>query len=192
MLGPGRRCGRRGAARAYLIGKVRQARAQAAEARERERQRLHRELHDGSAYLDRGGDVHRRRDEPDRDQPGPAREILRSARGDVATALDDVRRWSTAYVRSPWTRRAWSRWPNCAVTARRRSLCKADALPPLGPAIELAAYRIAAEGIATARRHAADGRVRVRLTPADGLAGVLVDDNGQASVATVRAPDYVS
>ena len=166
-----------------LIGEVRQARAQAAEARERERQRLHRELHDGlgptltgaAMYIDAATNLIET-------NPGRAREILRSARGDVATALDDVRR--VVYGLRPLA------LDEKGLVAALAELCRdgapevtvqADALPPLSPAVELAAYRIAAEGITNARRHAADGRVRVRLTPADGELAITVDDDGRAS-----------
>lgn len=111
--------------------------------------------------------------------PGRAREILRSARHDVATALHDVRR--VVYGLRPLA------LDEKGLAAALRELCRggtpevtvqADALPPLSPAVELAAYRIAAEGITNARRHASAGRVRVRLAPRGHELAITVDDDG--------------
>lgn len=163
-----------------LIADVRHARAQTAEARERERQLLHRELHDGlgptltgaAMYIDAATNLIGT-------DPGRAREILRSARGDVATALHDVRR--VVYGLRPLA------LDEKGLVAALGEMCrdgtpevtvKADALPPLSPAVELAAYRIAAEGITNARRHASAGRVFVQLVPRGHELAITVDDDG--------------
>jgi two-component system, NarL family, sensor kinase len=52
------------------------------------------------------------------------------------------------------------------------------ALPPLPPAVELAAYRITAEALANAIRHAAATRIRVDLAVRDGALVLRIRDDG--------------
>jgi signal transduction histidine kinase len=53
-----------------------------------------------------------------------------------------------------------------------------SALPPLPPAVELAAYRITAEALANAIRHAAATRIRVDLAVTDGTLVLRIRDDG--------------
>lgn len=54
----------------------------------------------------------------------------------------------------------------------------ADVLHPLTAAVEVAAYRIASEGLANARRHAGAGTVAVRLMSETDRLIVAIDDDG--------------
>lgn len=163
-----------------LIADVRHARAQTAEARERERQLLHRELHDGlgptltgaAMYIDAATNLL----ETD---PGRARAILRSARGDVATALHDVRR--VVYGLRPLAldeKGLVAALDELGRDGTPPVTVQADALPPLSPAVELAGYRIAAEAITNARRHASARRIQVRLAARGHELAITVDDDG--------------
>lgn len=164
-----------------LIGELRRARAQTAEARERERQVLHRNLHDGLGPTLTGavmrmdaaanlldGDLER------------ARVALESARADVGAALADLRR--VVYGLRP-------------IALDKRGLVDAikeqtgpgsppvtlrvpARLPPLSPAVELAAYRVVMEGISNARRHSTAAEVTVALDVGADALTVTVEDDG--------------
>ncbi|MEV5414307.1 ATP-binding protein [Thermopolyspora sp. NPDC052614] len=56
--------------------------------------------------------------------------------------------------------------------------CADDSLPALPPAVETAAYRIAAEAVTNAVRHARAGRVEVVFAPCPGGLSVTVTDDG--------------
>lgn len=165
-----------------LIAEIRRSRAQTAQARERERQLLHRELHDGlgptltgaAMYIDAASNLVET-------EPAQARELLRSARGDVAAALQDVRR--VVYGLRPLAldeKGLVAALEELSGRGSPRVEVTAEALPPLSPAVELAAYRIAAEGITNARRHSTAGRVGVRFSIDGDELAIAVQDDGAA------------
>jgi signal transduction histidine kinase len=55
----------------------------------------------------------------------------------------------------------------------------ADALPPLPAAVEVAAYRIAAEALANALRHSNASRCCIMIRTAEADLVIEVDDDGQ-------------
>jgi two-component system, NarL family, sensor kinase len=152
-------------------------------AREEERRRLRRDLHDGLGPVLTGiafqAEAARNlvRTEPDR-----AEELLTTLRNEAADAIDSVRR--LAYALHP---------PSLAelglAGALRRqvkhlqagsavvTLDVPDALPALPAAVEVAAYRIAVEALTNAVRHAGAQHVDVRLH-VDGALEIAVDDDG--------------
>jgi two-component system, NarL family, sensor kinase len=155
-------------------------------AREEERRRLRRDLHDGLGPALTGigyrADAARNHvhGEPDR-----ADELLATLRGDVAEAIEDVRRLVRA-LRPP------SLDELGLVGALRRHfetttdgglavlLEVPDETPPLPAAVEAAAYRIATEAVVNAGRHAGASRVTVALRAGAGALEVGVDDDGAA------------
>ncbi len=60
-----------------------------------------------------------------------------------------------------------------------------DALPPVPAAIEVAAYRIAAEALANALRHSGAGRCRIAVRPEAADIILEVDDNGRGFGADI-------
>ncbi|WP_116450348.1 sensor histidine kinase [Blastococcus litoris] len=168
-----------------LAAQLQASRGELVTAREEERRRLRRDLHDGLGpslgavvlRIDtaRNLTVAGRGDEADR--------LLQQARDDVASALADVRRLVhdlrppalddlglTAAVRQQAERLLD---PRVAVTVAGAP--DVDALPA---AVEVAGYRIASEALANAARHARAERVEVTLARSEGALVVTVTDDG--------------
>jgi len=147
-------------------------------AREDERRRLGRDLHDtlGATLagirlrLETAGAI--LGDEPE------ARRLVTEAAHEAGRLIDQIR-CVVGDLRPPdfadsglsgALRRLAARLDGAAVTV---TADVPDRLPPLPPALELAAYRIASESLANALRHASASTVTVRLA-ADGRARALV------------------
>jgi signal transduction histidine kinase len=158
-----------------------------ARAREDERRRLARELHDGPAQalaaalfgVDMAVHALNR-------APGVARDELLAARALIRDALDDVRalmaglrprlleeRGLVAALQSlAATPPLWG----TEVTVETRGISVDQRLPP---EVELALFRIAQEAVSNARRHGAASHVMVSLTARPGTAELLVVDDGR-------------
>ncbi|MEU7833795.1 histidine kinase [Nonomuraea sp. NPDC049129] len=161
-------------------------------AREEERRRLRRDLHDGLGPVltgvtfkaDAAGNLLAT-------DPGSARALLTELRTETAQAIDDIRR--LVYdLRPPALddlglagairqRAAQLERPGLTV------LVEAVGLPALPAAVEAAAYRIAVEALTNAVRHSSAGRVRIRIhadgQPAAHHLHVEVADDGGGSGA---------
>ncbi len=166
-----------------LAAQVQASRESLVTAREEERRRLRRDLHDGLGpslgavvlRIDTARNLAATR-------PDDADRLLRQARDDVAAALADVRRL-VHDLRPPAlddlglagaVRQQAERLlaPPVTVTV------DADGVADLPAAVEVAAYRIASEALANVARHAAASRARVRLSRAGGDLVVEVADDG--------------
>jgi signal transduction histidine kinase len=175
------------AARATSLAVQLQAsREQLVAAREEERRRLRRDLHDGLGPS--LGAVVLRIDTARNlvgSDPGEADRLLRSARTDVAAALADVRRL-VHDLRPPAlddlglvgaVRQQAERLLAPRVAAEVTAGPRMDDLPA---AVEVAAYRIASEALANVARHASARTCRVQLArEADGALVVTVADDGR-------------
>lgn len=160
------------------------SRARLVQAREEERRRLRRDLHDGIgptlAGVALGLDLIAARLE---DDPPAARSLLAELKAETATAVDDVRRLvhglrppaldELGLVRAlrQQTDRLALRCPGLEIRVEA-----ADPLPPLAAATEVAAFRIAVEAVTNSVRHADARLCRVRVTADDALQVEVVDD----------------
>jgi signal transduction histidine kinase len=176
------------ALQALALGEqVQAARVAVVEAREQERVRLQRDLHDGvgpvltgiALTLDAASNL------SDSD-PVEARSLVDGVRQDVRGALDDVRR--LVYGLRPieldelgLVAALRQRIP-AAVTVGDREIrfaIEASALPYLSPAVELAAFRIVTEAVSNVSRHSSATACSVDVRASDGALHVLVVNDGE-------------
>lgn len=167
-----------------LSAEVQRSRERIVTAREEERRRLRRDLHDGLGPVLTGvgfqADAARNLVVSDPDQ---AIEVLRRLRAETTAAIDDVRRLVDdlrppaldqlgliGALRERAEQLSWAGGPAVTVEAPAT-------LPTLSAAAEVAAYRIATEAVTNAVRHADAGRIEVRLDAGDGLR-IEVNDDG--------------
>jgi signal transduction histidine kinase len=167
-----------------LSTQVQRSRAELVGAREEERRRLRRDLHDGlgpaltgiAFSADAAGNV--LTSDPER-----AAALLRTLRAASTEAIEDVRRLVYA-LRPPALdelgllgalRRHVEGLGGDAVTV---TVHDEGELPPLSAAVEVAAYRIAVEAVTNAVRHAAATHVEVRIAGDRALELAVTDDGG--------------
>ena len=159
-------------------------------AREEERRRLRRDLHDGLGPVLTGiafkADAARNTLSA---EPARASELLGQLRGDVTAAITDIRRLVYG-LRPPalddlglvgslrqQSARLAQRGDGGSVAVQ---IDAPEPLPPLPAAVEVAAYRIITEALTNAARHSGATRIKVRLALAghDGLRIEVHDDGG--------------
>jgi signal transduction histidine kinase len=166
-----------------LSGELQRSREGLVVAREDERRRLRRDLHDGlgaaltgiAFKADAVGNLIAA-------DPDEARRLVAELRTETAQAIGDIRRLVYG-LRPPAlddlglvgaVRQAATRLSHEGVTVR---VAAPDRLPALSAAVEAAAYRIATEALTNAVRHSGGDRVEVRIH-ADGQLHVEVADDG--------------
>jgi signal transduction histidine kinase len=153
-------------------------------AREEERRRLRRDLHDGlgptlagiALGLDVAGNTLA-------DDPDGARAVLRELKAETAASIGDVRRLVND-LRPPaldeFGLTAALRQHADRVSVRDGHLAVTVNAPPhlraLPAAVEVAAYRIAMEAVTNAARHASARQCQLRLTLDDTLEVEVCDD----------------
>jgi two-component system, NarL family, sensor kinase len=168
-----------------LSAALQQARERLIEAREGERRRLRRDLHDGLGPTLTGvtfkADAARNVLERD---PARADELLGSLQADVRGAIADIRRLIND-LRPPalddlgllGALRQHADQVNGGRNDGMRVEFDAPApLPPLPAAVEVAAYRVTVEALTNAMRHAQARQARVRLAVDDALRLEVLDD----------------
>ncbi|WP_018657074.1 sensor histidine kinase [Actinomadura flavalba] len=150
-------------------------------AREEERRRLRRDLHDGlgpelAALTMRAEAV------AASVPPGPAVALLEEIVEGTQTALGEVRRLVDG-LRPPALDTLGLLGALRSFTGSapgpRTVLHAPGTLPDLPAAVEVAAYRIATEALTNARRHADAARCELTVAVADGRLSVLVTDDGR-------------
>ena len=177
---------------ARLTADLQRSRERLVTAREEERRRLRRDLHDGLgpqlATLTLKVDAARNylRQEPETTRPDSIEttdHLLLELKREIQEAIQDIRR--LAYnLRPPALDQLGLAPALCEYAAQNSGnslLITVDApaaLPPLSAAVEVAAYRIALEAITNVVRHARATHCRVKLSVVgDGLY-LEIDDNG--------------
>jgi two-component system, NarL family, sensor kinase len=167
-----------------LSAALQQSRLSIVAAREEERRRLRRDLHDGLGPALTGiafkADAARNTVDG---EPGRARQLLADLRADTTAAIADIRRLVYG-LRPPalddlgligslrqQSGRLAQR-PDGSYVAVLMDV--PDGLPALPAAVEVAAYRIITEAMTNAARHAGASRIEVRLTLA-GQAGLRIE-----------------
>jgi signal transduction histidine kinase len=166
---------------ASLVADLRLARDRLVHAREEERRRLQRDLHDGLGprltavkLMVDAATNHLSR------HPEEARPQLQSARSELGVAVADIRRLVNQLgdpaldslglvgaIKELGTRFAHD---GLDVTV------DAGWVPPLPPAIEVAAFRIASEALANVARHAGASRCDIRIVAGTSLRLTITDD----------------
>ncbi|MDP9482666.1 MAG: histidine kinase, partial [Chloroflexota bacterium] len=175
--------------RLFEIDVLRQSREALVVAREDERRRLRRDLHDGlgpslAAITIKLGVARRQI----RDDPGRAEALVDEVTGEAQAAIAEVRRMASD-LRPPaldevgLVEAIRRRADGFAVeridtgsAPPRIEVVGPETLPTLGAAAEVAAYRIAVEAMTNVVRHAAASRCRVTISIDDGIRLEVVDD----------------
>jgi len=171
-------------------GALRDSRARIVAAREEERRRLRRDLHDGigpslAAVVLKLNAAETRTDAQERHA------ILKEARSEVKEAIDEVRRLVDD-LRPPAIDEVGLL---AAIRQRALGLSEAvvfevrgpSAMPDLPAAVETAAFRIAAEAMTNVARHASATRCEVDITITGDEFAITVTDNGRGAASTVRS-----
>jgi signal transduction histidine kinase len=188
-----------------LSQELQRSRERLVAAREEERRRLRRDLHDGLgpklAALGLKLDAARSMVDT---RPGEARDLLGAVKGDIRETIDDIRRLVYG-LRPPALDELGlagairERVQSFAAGAGPELVVEApDRLPPLPAAVEVAAYWIANEAITNVVRHASARRCEVRLELADELRlcvrddGVGLADGWRAGVGTSSMAERAS
>jgi signal transduction histidine kinase len=179
-----------------LTDDLKQSRRRIVTAREEERRRLRRDLHDGlgaslaALHLQTG--VLKRMISQDAQA---AEEVVSEFRDELGAAIDDIRRvvyelrppaldelGLVSAIRAQAARCAQPSADGSTAASQTREQglrVKVDApreLPPLPAAVEVAAYRIVQEGLTNVVHHAQAGHCVVHLSLNDGLQIEIVDD----------------
>jgi two-component system, NarL family, sensor kinase len=175
-----------------LTADLQHSRERLVTAREEERRRVRRDLHDGlgptlaAAVLELDTSRRAVADDPER-----AEQLLVDLRGQMQDAIADVRRL-VYELRPPALDQLGLVGALCEHAARisdpngglKVAVEAPDALPVLPAAVEVAAYRIAMEAINNVQRHAQANRCTVQLDLHDALAVEIADDGKGVAPAT--------
>jgi len=177
---------------ATLTTALRRSRERVVRAREEERRRLHRDLHDGLgptlASLYQRVDAARAMVDTD---PATARQLLADAGTQTRAAIGDIRR--LVYQLRPPALDELGLVAAIEETCRQLNArpdrlvvdVRAQPLPPLPAVVEVAAYRIAVEAVTNIVRHAAATRATVVVSAApEGVVLEIADDGAGIGVAT--------
>lgn len=166
-----------------LTTELRQSRARLVTAREEERRRLRRDLHDGlgpslAAIVLKLNAAETQSTEDDRSALlAETRDEARAAIGEVRRLVDDLRPPAIDEVGLLG-----------AIRQRVTSLSGTvlievvgpESMPPLSAAVEVAAFRIASEAVTNVVRHSGASRCRVTVE-LDGAFALTVTDNGRGA-----------
>jgi two-component system, NarL family, sensor kinase len=171
-----------------LAAELQESRSRIISAREEERKRLRRDLHDGvgpslAAIVLKLNAVQTRKGEGDRNALlAEIREEAQETIREVRRLVDDLRPAAIDEVGLVGAIR--QRAAALSTQALAYDVTGPDALPPLPAAVEVAAFRIASEGMTNAAKHSDASRCAV-LVELDSTLGITVSDNGRGSAGPV-------
>ena len=166
-----------------LTDELRRSRARLVTAREEERRRLRRDLHDGvgpslAAIVLKLNAAQSRDNEADRNSLlAETRDEARAAIGEVRRLVDDLRPPAIDEVGLLGAIRQRVTSLSGDVTVE---VVGPDVLPQLPAAVEVAAFRIASEAVTNVVRHSGASRCRVAVE-LDGAFSLTVTDNGHGA-----------
>jgi signal transduction histidine kinase len=175
--------------RNFRINRLRRSQLALIHARDEERRRLRRDLHDGlgPSLAAIGLKVDAAASYVERDPPR-AQQLLEEVRRDLAAAVNDTRRLVRGLHPPVLTelglvgaiQRAADELTAGAPSTGSAPDVTVDAqpLPPLPAPVEVAAYRIVHEALANVVRHAQAGHARVSISVEDGILHFAVADDG--------------
>ena len=172
-----------------LAARLRESRSDLVRAREEERLRLRRDLHDGVGAALAGL---RLQVESARDLTpgGPAHQLLDSATRGVGTAIDDLRTVTDDLRPAGLDELGLAGGLQALVervaTPRVRIDARLDLPERLPPAVEVACYRIAAEALANVARHSGAGEASLSARVVDAGLELVVSDDGHGLPPEVR------
>lgn len=173
-----------------LAARLQRSRELLVSAREEERRRLRSDLHDGVGAALAGARL-QLESAQDRVDDQVAGRMLAAAVSAVSEAVDGVRH-ATDDLRPPaLDELGLARCLNllCERMSTPDVRVRGDVgpLPALGAAVEVACYRIAAEALTNARRHARASRVELCVQASPEAIRLRVADDGQGMPATTRS-----
>jgi two-component system NarL family sensor kinase len=169
---------------ARLAAELQASRSRIVTAREEERKRLRRDLHDGlgpslAGILLKLQAAQSRRDAAERNAIlDEIREETRAAITEVRRVVDDLRPPAIDEVGLLGAIR--QRAESLTSEALVYEVVGPDGLPPLPAAVEVAAFRIASEAMTNVARHSGASRCRIEVE-LDVILGLTVTDNGRGS-----------
>jgi signal transduction histidine kinase len=174
---------------AQLARELQASRSRLVRAREEERKRLRRDLHDGvgpalAAVVLKLNAAQRQRGEAERNA------LLAEIRAETQGAITELRRLVND-LRPPaidevgLAQALRQRAASLSSGALVYQVAAPAALPQLPAAVEVAAFRIASEAMTNVALHSGASRCRVELT-VDGSLGLAVSDNGRGAGGSTR------
>lgn len=173
-----------------LALELQESRSRIVAAREEERKRLRRDLHDGlgpslAAIVLKLDAAQTQRDEAERNAVlAETRDEAKAMIREVRRLVDDLRPPAIDEVGLVDAIR--QRAAALSTETLAYSVCGPDRLPALPAAVEVAAFRIAAEAMTNCARHSGASHCSVQLE-LDGTLGVTIADNGRGSMGPTAA-----
>ncbi len=167
-----------------LAAELQESRSRIVSAREEERKRLRRDLHDGvgpslAAIVLKLDAAQTRKDETDRNSLlAETRDEAKETIKEVRRLVDDLRPPAIDEVGLVDAIR--QRAAALSTDALRYDVTGPEALPSLPAAVEVAAFRIASEAMTNTAKHSGASRCTVEIE-FDSTLGVTVADNGRSS-----------
>jgi two-component system NarL family sensor kinase len=173
-----------------LAAELQESRQRIVSTREEERKRLRRDLHDGvgpslAAIVLKLNAVQSRKGEAERDALlAEIREEAKETIREIRRLVDDLRPPAIDEVGLVGAIR--HRAEVLSTPSLRYDVTGPDELPSLPAAVEVAAFRIASEGMTNAAKHSGASRCTVDVE-LDGTLGVTVSDNGRGPAGPTGA-----